>query len=208
MNQNDGIPDGVEGDDAAHADEAAADEDVTGAPQEAEPPGPDADEVAAATKAAEEACREILARGGFDLRVLAVPGTPIRVEVQGPDAGRIIGRQGYTLQALQYLVSRIVGRRVSRFVAVKVDVEGYRVRRENTLVGLANRLAGQAVRDGRPVEMDPMPADERRIVHMALAQDPDVETRSEGERDERRIVIVPIREGVDGNRIGPEAGGR
>jgi spoIIIJ-associated protein len=150
-------------------------------------------------RVAEEACRRIMEYMGFDVRVLAVPGDPVRVELQGSDAGRIIGRRGVTLQALQYLVGRIVGHRVSRHVRVKVDVEGYRVRRENALRALALRTAERVVREGRRLALEPMSAEERRVVHVALADDTAVRTESEGEGDERHVCIVPADEG-DGLR--------
>lgn len=146
---------------------------------------------AEAMRVAEEACREIMRLSGFDVRVLAVPGDPVRVEIQGPDAGRIIGRHGATLQALQYIVARMVGQGVSRRVRVKVDVEGYRVRRESTLRAMAQRAADRAVREGRSIELDPMPAEERRVVHLALADDGDVRTESVGEGFDRRVCILP-----------------
>jgi spoIIIJ-associated protein len=147
---------------------------------------------AEAMRVAEEACSTIMRCSGFDVRVLAVPGDPVRIELQGPDAGRIIGRHGATLQALQYLVARIVGHRVSRHVRVKVDVEGYRVRRENVLRSLAQRAADRAVRERRTIELDPMNAEERRVVHLALADDGDVRTESVGEGEDRRVCIVPV----------------
>jgi spoIIIJ-associated protein len=150
--------------------------------------------IAEAMRVAEEACKEIMRCSGFDVRVLAVPGDPVRIELQGPDAGRIIGRRGATLQSLQYLVARIVGHRVSRHIRVKVDVEGYRVRRENTLRGLAQRAADRAVRDGRPIELDPMTPEERRVIHLALADDGDVRTESVGEGDDRRVCVIPADE--------------
>jgi spoIIIJ-associated protein len=160
--------------------------------------------VAEAMQTAEEACREVMRCSGFDVRVLAVPGDPVRIEIQGPDAGRIIGRRGATLQALQYLVARIVGHRVSRHVRVKVDVEGYRVRRENVLRGLAQRAADRAVRERRTIELDPMTPEERRVVHLALADDGDVRTESVGDGEDRRVCIVPVDDDDQGG--GPSPG--
>ncbi|MBI5490816.1 MAG: KH domain-containing protein [Deltaproteobacteria bacterium] len=159
-----------------------------------------------AMRVAEDACREIMRCSGFDVRVLAVTGDPVRVEIQGPDAGRIIGRRGVTLQALQYLVARIVGQRVSRHIRVKVDVEGYRVRRENVLRGLAQRAADRVVRDGRAIELDPMSPEERRVVHITLADDGDVRTESIGEGDDRRVRIIPVDDEEPGGGPTPEAG--
>ena len=145
-------PEGSDGWEDVPEEDAPADDAGTEGPPSASP-GTDApatsatagrqdtDAVAEAMRAAEEASREIMRLAGFDVRVLAAPGDPVRIELQGPDAGRIIGRHGATLQALQYLVARIVGQRASRHVRVKVDVEGYRVRRENALRALAERVA-------------------------------------------------------------------
>lgn len=176
-------------------------------PAGAEPGG--ADLVAEAMRVAEETCREIMRRSGFDVRVLAAPGDPVRIELQGPDAGRIIGRRGATLQALQYLVARIVGQRVSRRVRVKVDVEGYRVRRENALRALAQRTADQVVRERRAIELEPMSPEERRVVHLALADDGDVRTESVGEGPDRRVCILPA-DDDDGDRTpgGPARGSK
>ncbi|MBN1770237.1 MAG: KH domain-containing protein [Deltaproteobacteria bacterium] len=174
-------------------------------PPEASPVGPEtgapaapvvaeqdgAPAVAEAMRVAEEACRKIMDLGGFDVRVLAAPGDPVRIELQGPDAGRIIGRHGATLQALQYLVARIVGQRASRHVRIKVDVEGYRVRRENALRTLAQRVADQVVRERREIELEPMNPEERRVVHLALADDGDVRTESVGEGMDRRVCVLP-----------------
>ena len=176
-------------------------------PPRDEAEAPTAEMVTAATAAADEACREILRLCALDVRVLSVAGDPVRVEVQGPDAGRVIGRRGMTLQALQYLVSRIVGQKVSRYVPIRVDVEGYRVRREGSLRALAQRVANDVVRDGRPFDLEPMNPEERRIVHLALAEDPDVETVSEGEGEDRRVVIRPV--GASGRKSGrPISGNR
>ena len=161
--------------------------------------------VAEALQTAEAACREIMRCSGFDVRVLAVPGDPVRIEIQGPDAGRIIGRRGATLQSLQYLIARIVGHRVSRHVRVKVDVEGYRVRRENVLRGLAQRAADRAVRERRTIELDPMTPEERRVVHLALADDGDVRTESIGDGEDRRVCIVPVDDDQGG---GPSPGAK
>jgi spoIIIJ-associated protein len=183
------VDEGEGGKQPAGAGVATPEPAVEGAPESAA----DREAVTAeAMRVAEEACSTIMRCSGFDVRVLAVPGDPVRIELQGPDAGRIIGRHGATLQALQYLVARIVGHRVSRHVRVKVDVEGYRVRRENVLRSLAQRAADRAVRERRTIELDPMNAEERRVVHLALADDGDVRTESVGEGEDRRVCIVPV----------------
>jgi len=181
-----------EGGDGRRGPADGSEEATTGVDAGAVPAGPQL--VAEATRVAEETCREIVRRSGFDVRVLAAPGDPVRIELQGADAGRIIGRHGATLQALQYLVGRIVGQRVSRRIRVKVDVEGYRVRRENALRALAQRTADQVVRERRAIELEPMSPEERRVVHLALADDGDVRTESVGEGPDRRVCILPADE--------------
>ena len=187
------------GGEAPRAEEASGAPDAPDAPDAPPMEGGRRETAEEAMRVAEEACREIMRCSGFDVRVLAAIGDPVRVEIQGPDAGRIIGRRGVTLQALQYLVARIVGQRVSRHVRVKVDVEGYRVRRENVLRGVAQRAADRAVREGRAIELDPMSPDERRVIHLTLADDGDVRTESIGEGDDRRVRVIPSDdEGPDG----------
>lgn len=188
------------------ADVTPAPADAVDATQDSPPAGDGTGTAEEAMRVAEDACREIMRCSGFDVRVLAVTGDPVRVEIQGPDAGRIIGRRGVTLQALQYLVARIVGQRVSRHIRVKVDVEGYRVRRENVLRGLAQRAADRVVRDGRAIELDPMSPEERRVVHITLAEDGDVRTESIGEGDDRRVRIIPVDDEEPGGGPTPEAG--
>lgn len=115
----------------------------------------------------------------------------VRLAVYGENLGLLIGRRGQTLDALQYLVSTIANREGTNWVRFILDVEGYRGRRENTLKSLAHRLAAKAVDSGRRVAMDPMSALERRIIHMELQANPDVETHSEGREPYRRVIIVP-----------------
>lgn len=183
----DGAPDPAGGEDDRYRE---AEGEVRG--EEAGASAEDDDLARRAAQVAEEACDTLLRGMDLDVRVLSVPGDPVRVEIQGEDAGRVIGRHGVTLQAIQYLVSRIVGQQVSRHVRVKIDVEGYRVRRENALRVTARRAADRAVAERRPVSLDPMPADERRVVHMALADDRSVRTESEGEGESRRVRILPV----------------
>ena len=103
----------------------------------------------------------------------------------------MIGKKGATLDALQYLVSRIVFRKPSESATLVVDAEGYRGRREDSLADLAKRLAEKVVRSGRPVPVEPMSAHDRKVVHTTLAEHPGVRTESEGEGPARRVVIFP-----------------
>ncbi len=114
-------------------------------------------------------------------------------EIEGEDAGLLIGRRGETLQALQFLVRMVVSRQLGRKAFVMVDVEDYRQRRADMLRRLARRTAGRVASSGRSSALDPMTPGERRIVHMSLATHPRVKTESEGEGSQRRVVILPRR---------------
>jgi spoIIIJ-associated protein len=103
----------------------------------------------------------------------------------------LIGRRGETLAALQLLVNLIVAKQTGHHERIVVDAEGYRARREDNLRSMAQRVAAQVRRSGSPIMLEAMPPNERRIIHMTLAQSPDVSTESTGEGDQRRVVISP-----------------
>jgi spoIIIJ-associated protein len=111
--------------------------------------------------------------------------------VEGDGMGALIGRRGETLQSLQFVAQLLVNRRVGHWTRVALDVEGYRSRRERYLKDAALRAAERAMRYREPIEMDPMIPSERRIVHMSLADHEYVTTHSEGEGDNRRIIVEP-----------------
>ncbi len=113
------------------------------------------------------------------------------LDVDGEDLGLLIGRRGETLQSLQYVLNLMVSQQRGRQDFFTVDVEGYRRRREDTLNSLARRTADEVKRSGRPVTLEPMPANERRIIHMALSESQSVSTASIGEGDGRRIAVSP-----------------
>jgi spoIIIJ-associated protein len=113
------------------------------------------------------------------------------LDIEGDDLGILIGRRGETLQSLQYLLNVMVAHQLSEQMFFTVDVEGYRRRRERSLTGLARRMAEQVKRTRRPVQLEPMPANERRIIHLALAEDRYVTTSSTGEGDGRQVSIQP-----------------
>jgi spoIIIJ-associated protein len=119
---------------------------------------------------------------------------PVVLDVQGDDLGILIGRQGDTLRDLQYITRLIASRKLQRWVNVVVDVAGYKKRRERVLTELAERMAERVVTDGRPLTLEPMPAHERRIVHMALRDHEEVTTESTGEGQRRKVVISPAPE--------------
>ncbi len=114
----------------------------------------------------------------------------VRVNMQGDSQGILIGRRGETLDALQYLTSLQVNKGRGEYIRVTLDTEGYRARREEALIRLANRMANRAVKTGRRVSMEPMNPYERRILHSALQGNPAVTTHSEGEEPNRHVVIT------------------
>jgi len=134
----------------------------------------------------------ILARMGLESKV-SVREEPERMvlEVSGGETGMVIGKKGQTLDALQFLMNKIINRDREGTKQIVVDSEGYRGRRAEALVALAKRLAEKVVRSGKPVEMEPMPPGDRRIVHVALSDYPGVSTHSEGDGPLRVLVIEP-----------------
>ena len=117
------------------------------------------------------------------------------LDIEGDDLGLLIGRRGTTLAALQYMVNVMLTRKLNSRVIVTVDVERYHRRREETLQNLAQRMADRVSNSGRPMTLEPMPASERRIIHLALSEDEDVVTGSVGQGDERKVVIRPRGDG-------------
>ncbi len=130
-------------------------------------------------------------------RAEAAPGeeeAPLMLDVSGPDTDVLIGHRGDTLAALQRITRLIVGQETTSRVNLVLDVDGYKARREQSLRGLAKRLAEQAVRTNHRVVLEPMPPHERRIVHLTLRDHPNVTTESIGERDRRKVTIIPKRQ--------------
>ncbi|MBI2873146.1 MAG: protein jag [Chloroflexi bacterium] len=120
-----------------------------------------------------------------------VAGEPPTIDITGEDSGLLIGRRGETLRTLQFMVSFLLSRQLGSRAYVAVDVEQYREKRYNSLRALARRVAERVVATGRPATLEPMPAAERRIIHMALADHPRVTTQSVGEGDSRQVSIRP-----------------
>ena len=192
-------------DDEPAADEPADDE---AAPPDAETPAPAVAEPAAPAgrrprgellesgedleHEAEDLLESLLERMGIMADFDLVSEDPLSYNIVGDDDfGRLIGRQGETLRAFGYLVNLMLGRRLGRPCRVIVDVNGYRQRREDQLAELATTLADEVRSTQEPITLDAMPPNERRLVHVALADDEDVRTYSIGEGDERRVVISP-----------------
>jgi spoIIIJ-associated protein len=117
----------------------------------------------------------------------------VNIEIFGKDAGRIIGKKGSVLQALQFLTHRVINRPSLDRRHVLVDAEGYRSRRDDSLATMARRLGKQAVDQGKIITFEPMNPRDRRVVHLALAKFEGVITKSDGEGDDRRVQIIPVR---------------
>jgi spoIIIJ-associated protein len=115
----------------------------------------------------------------------------IHVDIRGNDLSVLIGRRSETLTAFQYIASLIVGKEEQQFIQLTVDVEGYRDRREKQLIQMAKRMADQVSNSGRRQTLEPMPSGERRIIHIALRDHPDVKTESTGEEPYRKVMILP-----------------
>lgn len=115
----------------------------------------------------------------------------IHVDIRGDDLSVLIGRHSETLNAFQYVASLLVGKEVQDWVQLYVDVEGYRNRREKQLIQMAKRVAEQVAKSGRRQSLEPMPSGERRIIHLALRDHPDVKTESAGEEPHRKVTIAP-----------------
>ena len=159
----------------------------------------------------EKACPEIVERDAVKvvteildtlLRLLGVTGKvevlsdeiPLALDIKGDDLGILIGRRGQTLASLEYITKLIVVGRLKAWLPLTVDVAGYKERRRDSLQRLALYLAEQVKSRCRAITMEPMPADERRIVHLTLADNPDVTTNSIGEGESRKVVIL-LRQG-------------
>jgi len=169
---------------------------------DAAPPAPPAElseDDAEALRVSEDTLHELLLRMGVDATVRARWGEPtgpealrnVFVDLHGTDLSILIGHRGETLSALQYITRLIVGKELHRPLPIVLDVEGYRARRERQLRQLAQRMAQQAVERGRTMTLEPMPANERRIIHIELRDHAQVTTESIGEGDHRKVTIIP-----------------
>ncbi|TDA70664.1 MAG: KH domain-containing protein [Clostridia bacterium] len=137
----------------------------------------------------------------FITDVMRAMGVEARVEVEqkeeflymnlsGNNLGKVIGRRGDTLDALQYLLNMVVSRKMGEHVRIFLDAEGYRQRREESLIRLAHRVSERVKRTGNRVVLEPMTPHERRIIHTALQNDRQVYTLSEGEEPYRKVVVT------------------
>jgi spoIIIJ-associated protein len=152
--------------------------------------------------AVKEIIKELLAHMGVVAEVMAIDNPSVLpmteedaptifIDIIGNDLGMLIGRRGDHLAQFQYLVNLLASKTLTDARRVVIDVEGYRTRREESLIGLAERVARQVARSGRPMLMEPMPANERRIIHLKLREHPGVYTESSGEGHNRRVEVLP-----------------
>jgi spoIIIJ-associated protein len=143
--------------------------------------------------ALEELLEEIVDGLGLDAEIEIEEADGVLTgRVEGDDVGLFIGRHGQTIDAVQHLAQRIVFPEGPSSTRVVIDANGYRQRRADALRGEADDAAEEAVRSGKPVDLDPLPPFERRIVHEYLRERGDVETHSEGNEPERYLVITPL----------------
>jgi len=115
---------------------------------------------------------------------------PVLIDIEGNDLSFLIGRKAETINALQFITSLIVGRELGRWVPLQIDVQHYRKRREDELRKLARRIAEQVETTGRKQALEPMPPNERRIIHIELKDNPNVETKSVGEDPRRKVTVL------------------
>lgn len=135
---------------------------------------------------------EVIKDMGLDVSIKVFSNKEsVYIDVEGKDSGTVIGKRGQTLDALQYLTSLVVNKDKEGYIRVVIDAEGYRRKREETLEGLANRLADKALKSRRNVRLEPMNPYERKVIHTALQSRPEVITKSEGEEPYRRVIIEP-----------------
>lgn len=145
-----------------------------------------------AQKKVKEELNEILKLMGMEAEVTAsLEGEKVVADIKSENGAILIGKKGQTLNALQLIVNLIVNRDEKTRTRVIVDTENYRQRRENALVKMAGEVADEVKSKGRSRELEPMNPAERRVIHLALKDDRDVETTSQGEGNFRRVVVSP-----------------
>lgn len=171
----------------------------------AEPEGPEPGNIAEPTENVAAVATAVLQRlldlmdvpGEIDVVPQPAPAedtdapASVALNIEGEDLGILIGRRGQTLAALQYIVRILVGRQVKTWTPVVIDVEGYKQRRYEALRTFARQMAERVKARGAPFTLEPMPPYERRIIHLTLANSPDVMTESVGQDEERKVVIRP-----------------
>ncbi len=142
---------------------------------------------------------ELLDKMGVECQVIirqeetASEAGPLTLDVLGESLDFLIGPQKEVLNALQFITRLIVSREIERWVNLVVDVEKYRQRRAQSLTRLARRMAERVARTRQPISLEPMPPDERRVIHVALRDHPTVTTQSVGKGKNRKVTIIPRR---------------
>lgn len=143
------------------------------------------------SKVSQETLKTLLQLMGITAEVtVSKTDLPVSLNIEGEDLGILIGRRGQTLACLQYMVRLIVAEQLKAWLPLTIDVAGYKKRRREALESLALRLAEKVKTSRRSMTLEPMPAGERRIIHLALANHPDVSTQSTGEGEGRKVVIL------------------
>jgi spoIIIJ-associated protein len=143
---------------------------------------------------AAEMVSEIVTRMGLKIGIeIREDGEEVVLDLSGEDAGRAIGKKGQTLDALQFVINKIVNRFPEGRRHILLDSGDYRQRREDGLASMARREAKRAVAQGRIITLEPMSPRDRRVIHLSLAKFPGVSTRSDGQGSERRVRIIPAR---------------
>ncbi|MBE0610617.1 MAG: KH domain-containing protein [Dehalococcoidia bacterium] len=163
-------------------------------PQENVAPDINAEEVDFAAQTVDDILRILDIDAEISIREPITPGDGLGsvlavIDIKGEDLGLLIGRRGDTLIALQYLVNLMLSRRYPGKGGITIDVEHYRHRNEERIIALAQRMAERVRETGSPITLEPMSAAERRLVHITFAEDPELETNSIGEGENRKVVI-------------------
>ena len=142
---------------------------------------------------------EMVALMGLDAEVTSVWKDPepgdhercLQLDIHGDDLGSLIGYRGETLSSVQFLLRLMVNQKIHAWQNIVVDVDNYKAKRAKQLVEMVKRMVAQVVETGRAISLEPMPSNERRIVHLSLRDHPDVYTESSGESDRRKVHIIP-----------------
>jgi len=144
------------------------------------------------SKRASGALEEIIKLMGYDFTVEASEKDGrVQLDIIGDDEGALIGSKGQILEALQFLLGRMLSRKERTRQPVVLENGGYRARRDEALVGLAQKLKEEAIKEKLVVALNPMSSHDRRIIHMTLKEDSEVDTESEGDGEQRRVLVVP-----------------
>jgi len=144
--------------------------------------------------AAQELLEQFLQKMGESAQVTAsLEDDRLSLKVATDDAGLLIGKQGQTLEALQYLVTKIISKKSKRKVRLVIDIESYRARHNEALTSLALKYGEKVKKSGKPVTLNPMNPHDRRLVHLALQADKDLKTMSRGEGLFKKIVVYPAK---------------